>query len=74
MRRLLIESAWHHRAAYRNPGPTMRARWGLHISFLHWLKRQPDNACARMFVAGLGSQTAYTTNSRSSLISSRVDT
>ena len=27
VRRLLIESAWHHRAAYRNPGPTMRARW-----------------------------------------------
>lgn len=27
LRRLLIESAWHHRADYRNPGPTMRARW-----------------------------------------------
>ena len=27
VRPLLIESAWHHRAAYRNPGPTMRARW-----------------------------------------------
>lgn len=27
VRRLLIDSAWHHRAAYRNPGPTMRARW-----------------------------------------------
>ena len=27
VRRLLIEAAWHHRAAYRNPGPTMRARW-----------------------------------------------
>ena len=27
VRRLLIESAWHHRAPYRNPGPTMRARW-----------------------------------------------
>src|ERR1700755_207663 len=26
VRRLLIEAAWHHRAAYRNPGPTMRAR------------------------------------------------
>jgi transposase len=28
VRRLLIESAWHHRAAYRNPGPTMRAPLG----------------------------------------------
>jgi transposase len=27
VRRLLIEAAWHHRADYRNPGPTMRARW-----------------------------------------------
>jgi len=27
VRRLLIEAARHHRAAYRNPGPTMRARW-----------------------------------------------
>jgi transposase len=27
VRRLLIEAAWHHRAAYRNPGPTLRARW-----------------------------------------------
>lgn len=27
LRRLLVEAAWHHRAAYRNPGPTMRARW-----------------------------------------------
>ncbi|HEY1440125.1 MAG TPA: transposase, partial [Mycobacterium sp.] len=27
VRRLLIEAAWHHRAAYRNPGATMRARW-----------------------------------------------
>jgi transposase len=27
VRRLLIESAWHHRQPYRNPGPTMRARW-----------------------------------------------
>ncbi|MCA2306029.1 IS110 family transposase [Mycobacterium intracellulare] len=27
VRRLLIEVAWHHRASYRNPGPTMRARW-----------------------------------------------
>ncbi len=27
VRRLLIEAAWHHRAAYRNPGPTMRVRW-----------------------------------------------
>jgi transposase len=26
VRRLLIESAWHHRQPYRNPGPTMRAR------------------------------------------------
>ena len=26
VRRLLIESAWHHRPAYR-PGPTMLARW-----------------------------------------------
>ncbi|WP_268817634.1 transposase [Mycolicibacterium cosmeticum] len=27
VRRLLIESACHHRAVYPNPGPTMRARW-----------------------------------------------
>lgn len=27
VRRLLIEAAWHHRTSYRNPGPTMRARW-----------------------------------------------
>ena len=27
VRRLLIESAWHHRAAYRDPGATIRARW-----------------------------------------------
>ena len=27
VRRLLIEAAWHHRQPYRNPGPTMRARW-----------------------------------------------
>ena len=27
VRRLLIDAARHHRAAYRNPGPTMRARW-----------------------------------------------
>ena len=27
VRRLLIEAAWHHRASYRNPGPTMRTRW-----------------------------------------------
>lgn len=27
VRRLLIEAAWHHRASYRNPGPTMRAPW-----------------------------------------------
>lgn len=27
VRRLLVESAWHHRRAYSNPGATMRARW-----------------------------------------------
>ena len=27
VRRLLIDSAWHHRAAYRHPGPTMRVCW-----------------------------------------------
>jgi hypothetical protein len=27
--RLLIEAAWHHRKPYRNPGPTMRARWDM---------------------------------------------
>ena len=27
VRRLLIEAACHHRQPYRNPGPTMRARW-----------------------------------------------
>jgi hypothetical protein len=27
-RRLLVEAAWHHRAAYR-PGKTMRDRWDL---------------------------------------------
>lgn len=26
-RRLLVESAWHHRKPYRSPGPTMRDRW-----------------------------------------------
>jgi transposase len=26
-RRLLVEAAWHHRRAYRNPGATMRTRW-----------------------------------------------
>jgi transposase len=28
-RRLLVEAAWHHRRAYRTPGPVMRARWSL---------------------------------------------
>ena len=27
VRRLLIESAWHHRKSYSTSGPTMRARW-----------------------------------------------
>ena len=27
VRRFLIEAAWHHRPSYRNPWPTMRARW-----------------------------------------------
>lgn len=27
VRRLLVESAWHHRRAYTNPGTTMRQRW-----------------------------------------------
>ncbi len=27
VRRLLIEAAWHRRAAKHRPGPTMRARW-----------------------------------------------
>ena len=27
VRRLLIESAWHHRKSYSNSGPTLRARW-----------------------------------------------
>lgn len=26
-RRLLVESAWHHRKIYRNPGQVMRTRW-----------------------------------------------
>jgi transposase len=26
-RRLLVEAAWHHRRAYRNPAATMRTRW-----------------------------------------------
>ncbi|MBU8813382.1 MULTISPECIES: hypothetical protein [Mycolicibacterium] len=25
----MIEAAWHHRKPYRNPGPTMRARWDM---------------------------------------------
>ena len=25
--RSFVEAAWHHRQPYRNPGPTMRARW-----------------------------------------------
>ena len=28
VRRLLIESAWHHRKSYSTSGPTLRARWG----------------------------------------------
>jgi transposase len=27
VRRLLIESAWHHRKSHSTSGPTMRARW-----------------------------------------------
>jgi transposase len=27
VRRLLIESAWHHRKSYNTSGPTLRARW-----------------------------------------------
>jgi len=27
VRRLLIESAWHHRKSYSTSGPTLRARW-----------------------------------------------
>jgi hypothetical protein len=27
VRRLLIESAWHHRKSYSTCGPTLRARW-----------------------------------------------
>jgi transposase len=26
-RRLLVEAAWHHRRAYRTPGPVMQTRW-----------------------------------------------
>jgi len=28
-RRLLIEAAWHHRAAYTSTSPTLRERWAL---------------------------------------------
>ncbi len=28
-RRLLVEAAWHHRKAYRHPGPMLRSRWEL---------------------------------------------
>jgi transposase len=36
-RRLLVEAAWHHRKAYRQPGQVMRTRWD-------WLRPRPGPA------------------------------
>ncbi|GFG49003.1 hypothetical protein MAGR_04440 [Mycolicibacterium agri] len=66
-RRLLIEAAWHHRAAYRNPGPTMRARWAkvdpvlkdrghagnrrLHQQWCRFLERKKNPLVANVAIA-----------------------
>lgn len=67
VRRLLIEAAWHHRAAYRNPGPTMRARWAkvdpalkarghagnrrLHQQWCRFLERKKNPLVANVAIA-----------------------
>jgi len=67
LRRLLIEAAWHHRASYRNPGPTMRARWAkvdpalkarghadnrrLHQQWCRFLDRKKHPAVANVAIA-----------------------
>jgi transposase len=67
VRRLLIEAAWHHRASYRNPGPTMRARWAkvdpalkarghagnrrLHQQWCRFLERKKNPVVANVAIA-----------------------
>jgi transposase len=67
VRRLLIESAWHHRADYRNPGPTVRARWAkvdpalkarghagnrrLHQQWCRFLERKKNPLVANVAIA-----------------------
>ncbi|HYB83330.1 MAG TPA: IS110 family transposase [Mycobacterium sp.] len=67
VRRLLIEAAWHHRASYRHPGPTMRARWAkvdpalkarghagnrrLHQQWCRFLERKKHPAVANVAIA-----------------------
>ena len=55
VRRLLIEAAWHHRAAYRNPGPTMRARWAKVDPALRTAATPATGACTS---SGVGSSNA----------------
>ena len=67
VRRLLIEAAWHHRQSYRNPGPTMRARWArvdpalkdrghagnrrLHQQWCRFLERKKNPLVANVAIA-----------------------
>ena len=67
VRRLLIEAAWHHRPSYRNPGPTMRARWAkvdpalkdrghagnrrLHQQWCRFLERKKNPLVANVAIA-----------------------
>ena len=67
VRRLLIEAAWHHRQPYRNPGPTMRARWAkvdpalkarghagnrrLHQQWCRFLERKKNPLVANVAIA-----------------------
>jgi transposase len=67
VRRLLIEAAWHHRQPYRNPGPTMRARWAkvdpalkarghagnrrLHQQWCRFLERRKNPLVANVAIA-----------------------
>jgi transposase len=67
VRRLLIEAAWHHRAPYHSPGPTMRRRWDnatpaararghagnrrLHNRWITFLERKKKPAVANVAIA-----------------------
>jgi transposase len=67
VRRLLIEAAWHHRAPYHTPGPTMRRRWDnatpaararghagnrrLHNRWISFLERKKRPAVANVAIA-----------------------